>query len=278
MMKRFFLCLVAVSLAAAGSLRADENVRALQSRLKAGGFYFGEVNGNYDSDTAAAVTRYQIRNGLQITGNLDPQTSHALGVAATQPKIPTPKFGEDVWRYLRKSDQASIQRLLAEGTKAKKPSKAPPASTNPPPPAEPPPPAAGPPPAATTTAPANYDRDRLKDYVAAFVLAGLDPQVGAETEFFADRVDYFGERGVTREKIRQDLQRYNNRWPQRGFTLAGELEVSPLNEKLKVTFPLRYELRNGPKKSAGKVLKTLVLEKTGADDLQIVAVNERKAQ
>ena len=125
---------------------------------------------------------------------------------------------------------------------------------------------------------ANADRDRLHDYVAAFVLAGLDPQVGAETEFFADRVDYFGARGVTREKIRRDLQRYNDRWPQRGFSLAGELEISPMNDKLKVTFPLRYELQNGPKRSAGKVLKTLVLEKTGADDLQIVAVNERKTR
>jgi peptidoglycan hydrolase-like protein with peptidoglycan-binding domain len=253
-------------------LRADQNVRALQSRLKTGGFYFGEVNGRYDSDTAAAVTRYQIRNGLPITGKLDAATSHALGVTAATSKVPTPKFGEDVWRYLRKSDQASIRRLLAEETKAPKPSAPPVAETSPAPPA------AGPPAAATTTAPNSYDRDRLKDYVAAFVLAGLDPQVGAETEFFADRVDYFGERGVPREKIRQDLQRYNNRWPQRAFTLAGELEVSPINDQLKVTFPLRYELRNGSKRSAGKVLKTLVLEKAGPDDLQIVSVNERKTR
>ncbi|HEX8489505.1 MAG TPA: peptidoglycan-binding domain-containing protein [Chthoniobacterales bacterium] len=271
-MKRFFLCFLFLSLGAAGSLRADENIRALQSRLKAGGFYFGEVNGRYDSDTAAALTRYQIRNGLQITGKLDGPTSHALGVAAAQPKVPTPKFGEDVWRYLRKSDQASIQRLLAEEAKANKTSKAPPASTSPPPPAE------GPPPAATTAPPATYDHDRLKDYVAAFVLAGLDPQVGAETEFFAERVDYFGERGVTKEKIRKDLERYNERWPKRGFSLAGELDVRPLEEKLKVTFPLRYELRNGPKRATGKVLKTLVLEKAGADDLQIVAVNEQKTR
>ena len=258
-MKRFFLVLLAVTLAAAGSARADENVRALQSRLKAGGFYFGEVNGSYDSDTAAAVTRYQIRNGLQITGQLDEPTRHALGVAATEPKVPTPKFGEDVWRYLRKSDQASIKRLMTEGTDASKPSHAPPPSPK-------------------TSQPAYADRDRLHDYVAAFVLAGLDPQVAAETEFFADRVDYFGERGVTRDKIRRDLQRYNERWPQRGFWLAGGLEVTRMNDKVKVTFPLRYELKNGRKRSAGKVLKTLVLEKTGPSDLQIVAVNERKAR
>lgn len=256
-MKRFFLCFLMVSLGAVGSLRADENVRALQSRLKAGGFYFGEVNGRYDSDTAAAVTRYQIRNGLQITGKLDAPTSHALGVAAAEPKVPTPKFGEDVWRYLRKSDQASIKRLMAEEAGKNK-------SPRPPEPAK--------------TSPASADRDRLHDYVAAFVLAGLDPQVGAETEFFANRVDYFGERGVSRKKIRRDLQRYNDRWPQRGFWLAGDLEVSSINDKLKVTFPLRYELQNGAKRSAGTVWKTLLLEKVGADDLQIVAVNERKAR
>lgn len=257
MMKRFFLCLLVLSLAAVGSARADENVRALQNRLKAGGFYFGEVNGRYDKDTAAAVTRYQIRNGLQITGKLDEPTRHALGIAATEPKVPTPKFGEDVWRYLRKSDQASIQRLMTEETEVSKPSKAPPLKA---------------------PQPANADRDRLHDYVAAFVLAGLDPHVGAETEFFADRVDYFGERGVTRDRIRRDLQRYNERWPQRGFWLAGGLEVTPMKDKVKITFPLRYELQNGPKRSAGRVLKTLVLEKAGDDDLQIVAVNERKTQ
>ena len=44
-----------------------------------------------------------------------------------------------------------------------------------------------------------------------------------------------------------------------------------------MTFPLRYELRNGAKHLSGKVDKTLMLEPAG-DDLQIVAVNERKAE
>ena len=274
-MRRFFFCFLVVAFGAVGALRADENVRALQSRLKAGGYYFGEITGLYDSDTAAAVTRYQIRNGLQITGKLDGPTSHALGVTAAEPKVPTPKVGEDVWRYLRKSDQASIRRLMAEEAKKgarPQPSIPPPASTSTSAPAE------GPPALASTDPRVPYEPDRLKDYIAAFVLAGLDPNVGSETEFFADRVDYFGERGVSREKIRRDLERYNSRWPQRGFWLAGQLEVTPMNDKLKVTFPLRYELQNGPKRKVGKVLKTLVLEKSGQEELQIVAVNERKAR
>ena len=117
-MKRVFLCLLAVTLGAIGSVHADETVRTVQTRLKTGGFYFGEINGHYDSDTAAAVTRYQIRNGLKITGKLDPQTSYALGVTETKPEMPAPKFGEDVWRYLRKSDQEQIKRLIAEDARA----------------------------------------------------------------------------------------------------------------------------------------------------------------
>ena len=254
--KRHLVCFLVVLLGAIGSLRADDTIRALQTRLKTGGFYFGEINGNYDSETAAGVTRYQIRNGLQITGKLDEPTRYALGLSTTQPKTPLPKFGDDVWRYLRKSDQTRINRLLAEEARKNQPA----AEKRQAPPAVP-----------------NYDSDRLKDYIGAFVLAGLDSQVGAETEFFADRVNYFGEPNVPREKIRRDLQRYNERWPERSFRLAGELEVNPANDRLSVTFPLRYELRNGSKHSAGTVRKTLVLKKTGANDLQIVAVNERKA-
>jgi len=65
---------------------------------------------------------------------------------------------------------------------------------------------------------------------------------------------------------------------QRAFTLAGELEVNTVDGRLKVTFPLRYELRNGSKRAAGTVWKTLILEKSGTDDLQIVSVNERKTK
>lgn len=81
---------------------------------------------------------------------------------------------------------------------------------------------------------------------------------------------------MTRDRIRRDLQRYDKRWPQRGFWLAGELDMTALSGKVKVSFPLRYELRNASKHSAGTVSKTLILEKSGADDFQIVAVDERK--
>lgn len=280
-MRRILFCFVAVTLGTLGSLHADQTVRAVQTRLKTGGYYFGEITGQYDNNTATAVTRYQIRNGLQITGKLDPQTTYALGVSETKPAMPPPKFGEDVWRYLKKSDQEQLKRMIAEDARANRSSKPAAARTTtstasnrsvP----EPRPPAAGPPTATTDPSSGAYNRERLRDYIAAFVLAGLDPQVGAETEFFAERVNYFGKPGVSRETIRRDLQRYNTRWPQRAFSLAGELAITSVNENLKVAFPLRYNLRNGSKHASGQVLKTLVLKKVGTDDLQIVAVNEEK--
>jgi hypothetical protein len=290
-LKRVFLYALLLGFAAVCALRADENVRTVQSRLKAGGFYSGDINGVYNSDTAAAVTRYQIRNGLQITGKLDSQTRNALGVAANEREVPTPKLGEDVWRYLRKSDQEYIKRLIREDARSVPSSKL--AANSSRAPTSTPStdrmtatarntdslkPAMTTPSAPAGALPPGYDRERLHDYIGAFVLAGLDPQVGSEAEFFADRVNYFGAPNVSREKIRRDLQRYDNRWPERRFWLAGELEVFPVKNQLRVGFPLRYELRGGSRRSSGKVWKTLLLEKTSDDDLQIVAVNERKSK
>ncbi len=120
-----------------------------------------------------------------------------------------------------------------------------------------------------------YDPERLRDYVAAFILAGLDPEVGAEAEFFAERVDYFGQPNVSREKIRNDLLRYDKRWPQRQFRLAGDLETArQTNGTVRVTFPLRYELHNGSKSASGTVRKTIILRKTNDSELEIVRVTE----
>jgi hypothetical protein len=128
----------------------------------------------------------------------------------------------------------------------------------------------------TISSAAGIGTQRLRDYVAAFVLAGLDRNVGAETEFFADRVEYYDQGMVDREKISDDLKRYDERWPERHFWVAGAINVEQQSDnRMRVTFPLGFKLRNANKTLNGKVSKTLLLEPAG-DDLQIVAVNERK--
>ncbi|MBA2744478.1 MAG: peptidoglycan-binding protein [Chthoniobacterales bacterium] len=270
-MKRFFFSVLLFGICGVATLLADENVRAAQNRLKDGGFYFGEANGEYNAETAAAVSRYQIRNGLSITGELDAETAKALGIATVKQVSPNPDAA-DTWRRLRKADEQFLKELNArENTPAASPARD--SSER----------------KTTVLQPARaagenvstfvLGRERLRDYVAAFVLAGLDPREGAELEFFSDRVKYFDSGVINRDRIRRDLQAYDRRWPQRRFSLAGEVNVQPqADSRIRVTFPLRFDLRNGSRHSSGKVQKTLLLELTGGDDLRIVAVNERKAR
>ena len=92
-MKKCCLALLALLLATAGALRADQITAAVQQALKEQGFYYGDVTGEKTADTTAAIRRYQIRNGLQITGEIDAETLRSLGVGtgsgrATPPPPP----------------------------------------------------------------------------------------------------------------------------------------------------------------------------------------------
>jgi len=69
------------SLFFAVSVRADELTKSVQGALKEQGFFYGEVTGASGPETAAAVKRYQIRNGLEVTGTLTKETLEALGLA-----------------------------------------------------------------------------------------------------------------------------------------------------------------------------------------------------
>ncbi|MFL6526481.1 MAG: peptidoglycan-binding domain-containing protein [Chthoniobacterales bacterium] len=260
-MKRILAAAVVLSCVVASAL-ADENVRTAEAKLKEAGFYFGPVNGQTSSDFSAAVTRYQIRNGLQITGKLNEETSKALGVKPEVTAEAAAAPNSETWRGLRKSNKQFLTRAATAPANAAPQTESPTKALTP---------------AAPDSSKLLLSPDRLRDYVGAFVLAGLDPQIGAELEFFGDRVHYYNDGVVGRERVRTDLQRYARQWPQRRFWLAGDVEVTPQpDSRLRVTFPLRYELKKGAKQRSGKIRKTLLLEVRG-EDLQIVAVDERKA-
>jgi peptidoglycan hydrolase-like protein with peptidoglycan-binding domain len=78
----------------------DSTVQQAQEELKEQGYYFGEINGDKNADTIAAIRRFQIRGGLQITGELDQETLRALHAAsasstATITATPQPRNLED---------------------------------------------------------------------------------------------------------------------------------------------------------------------------------------
>ncbi|MBP0963125.1 MAG: peptidoglycan-binding protein, partial [Oscillospiraceae bacterium] len=57
-----------------------QEVRNIQSRLKAWGYYNGQVDGIYGSKTAAAVKNFQKKHGLRVDGIAGPATLSAIGL------------------------------------------------------------------------------------------------------------------------------------------------------------------------------------------------------
>jgi peptidoglycan hydrolase-like protein with peptidoglycan-binding domain len=64
-------------------MRADQLVESVQRTLKDEGFYYGEVNGDMNANLTAAIRRYQIRNGLQVSGELNDETLQSLGIKSS---------------------------------------------------------------------------------------------------------------------------------------------------------------------------------------------------
>lgn len=77
-MKTFFLILGLAVLSA--SAWGDELTKSVQQKLKDQGFFYGEATGQPGSETDAAIRRYQIRYGLKVTGGLNDETMHSLGL------------------------------------------------------------------------------------------------------------------------------------------------------------------------------------------------------
>jgi peptidoglycan hydrolase-like protein with peptidoglycan-binding domain len=75
-------------LASVAQLRADGTIANAQQELKDQGFYYGQITGEKNADTSAAIRRFQIRNGLQVTGELNDETLQSLRSAATSSPLP----------------------------------------------------------------------------------------------------------------------------------------------------------------------------------------------
>ena len=298
-MKCSFVFLFLVAVGGATFAATDGNIVAVQNRLKGDGLYSGDATGVLDAETAAALTRFQIRHGLVPSGKLDGPTARELNASAPKPS-PSAQPLNGTWRRLKSGEMqfiaeepAATPAPPATSASPSSPPTAPQPQIAPSPPAEGPPvrpltaqdplPAAPPPanlaPARPSSSPDGFENpDRLRDYVDAFIQAGLD-QFGSEAKFFADRVDYFGRPDVPREELQRDLMRYDKKWPHRRFWIDGDIQIQQQNGggEIKLVFPLRYELRNGSRSASGKVLKSLTLAKNPGSDLQITAVSEWKA-
>jgi peptidoglycan hydrolase-like protein with peptidoglycan-binding domain len=72
-------------------VQADQLIESVQQALKDQGFYYGEVSAEMNANLTAAIRRYQIRNGLQVNGELNSETLQSLGINSSAPARPAAK-------------------------------------------------------------------------------------------------------------------------------------------------------------------------------------------
>jgi Putative peptidoglycan binding domain len=230
---------------------ADPQIAAAQESLKSQGFYRGEISGENNNQTAAAITRFQVRRGLEVTGELNEETLRALGVDPSQadgtgPK-PTSQPRAEPWRTLREQDRQFLKQLT---------------SGQPTEPAE--------------QVPTADSLDQIRDFIAGFVVVGINPDVEEELKFYAAEADYYDDGVVSKDFIRRDILRYNQKWPIRRYWLVGDVRVLSALEAdpVEVEYQIRYFVQDQQRESRGTAIKTLKLQRS-PDGFQITSVREK---
>lgn len=75
--------------------RSDE-VRQIQTKLKRWGYYNGNVDGIYGSQTLSAVKWFQSKNGLSVDGIAGPKTLAAMGIYSSSTTNTTTNSSSDL--------------------------------------------------------------------------------------------------------------------------------------------------------------------------------------
>jgi peptidoglycan hydrolase-like protein with peptidoglycan-binding domain len=68
-----------------------DRISEIQSALSRGGYYQGDPNGRWDSNTVAAVQKFQSANGIEANGKLDAPTLQKLGLGSDIAGVSAPK-------------------------------------------------------------------------------------------------------------------------------------------------------------------------------------------
>ncbi|MFY9802960.1 MAG: peptidoglycan-binding domain-containing protein [Candidatus Acidiferrales bacterium] len=68
-----------------------ERISEIQSALSRGGYYQGDPNGKWDSNTVAALQKFQSDNGMNASGKLDAPSLQKLGLGSSTAGVDAPK-------------------------------------------------------------------------------------------------------------------------------------------------------------------------------------------
>ena len=288
----FFVLLVATV-----TSMAEDQVRSTQEELRRRNIFFGDIDGRRSDEYTEAVRRYQARKGLGASGKEDHETLRSLGLVARSPNEPPPKElewpAEPVLKSDAKLDVATTARELAaetgvaasqfasvstgEASSQRRASRAGPRTS------------ANDSAAATAfKAPAGprfslTKRAAIPAEVTKFVADYLDAvsrnNLQDELHFYADRVDYFGQRQVDRRIIEHSLRKYYQRWPKRHYSLQQPVrfDLVPGRAEIVVNYRSSFSLGGGHGRVRGETDNRLTINAATADP-RIVSIEERRVR
>lgn len=101
---RKLLRLFVLMVFASSACLADDAILSAQKKLQRLGYYDGTADGQYGSQTAAAIRRYQVAENLKVTGELTPQTLKSLGIAAPASRSASAPSAPPVPQYVAIAD------------------------------------------------------------------------------------------------------------------------------------------------------------------------------
>ena len=235
----------------APSAWSDEQIRQVQEELRKRQLYYGDIDGRTSPELASALARYQHRKGFAATGAADDPTLRSLGITA-----PAPAAGQLPDVPVLRSDvgpRPSDLRFISVQ--------------------------AGPTPAAVTrSAPAPL-QDQIRELLRQYLAASETPNVADEVGFYGNEIDFFDRGHVGRAYIENELTAYDQRWPERKYTLLDPVTVRETGDKIVATCQVKFSLAaESGKKARGKTANTFVLAKRGEDGWEIVSIQEERVR
>ncbi len=120
---------------------------------------------------------------------------------------------------------------------------------------------------------------KVTDFVAEYLRAVGRNRLQDELHFYADHVDYFGQRMVDRRVIEQSLRKYYQHWPDRSYSLVRSVSyrLAPDRGEIVLTFLVNFSLSHGRIRVKGQTENRLTIN-AATEDPRIVGIEERRVR
>ena len=232
-----------------GLARADELTRQVQEELRKRHLFFRDIDGRNTPDFSMALRRYQARQGFPQTGTADNVTLYSLGIGEPVPPAEGARELPDV-PILRSDAALPEQKPL---------------------------------PAPALSKVANVGdatKAEVRSFIRRYLEASQSPNPQDELAFYADRVDYFDHGVVDKAYIKNELAVYDQRWPQRRYSMGDSLRIVEKEGKTMAKFRVAFQLANPPRNrtASGRVDDTFGIAKRGDSGLEIVSMREARVR